>query len=41
MATLELREATIVDPAVVRQATERAVELNGTLGDPTRVASRD
>ena len=38
MATLELRENVRITQASVRRLTARAVELNATLGDPTRVA---
>jgi hypothetical protein len=40
MATLELQEGAIVDPATVRLLTRRAVALNRTLGDPTLAAKR-
>lgn len=37
MATLELHEATEVDPATVDRLVRKAVSLNKTLGDPTKV----
>ena len=37
MATLELREGASITPAAVRRLTRAAVELNATLGDPTRI----
>lgn len=36
MATLELREGTPVDPALVRRLAAEAVRLDAELGDPTR-----
>ncbi|MEX2126441.1 MAG: DUF1801 domain-containing protein [Woeseia sp.] len=41
MATLELREGTIIKPATVRRLTRKAVALNKTLGDPTLAARLD
>jgi hypothetical protein len=38
MATIEFREGGSIAPALVRRLTKKAVELNQTLGDPTRVA---
>ena len=38
MATLELREGTVVSAARVKRVVKEAVALNKTLGDPTRVA---
>ena len=38
MATLELREGASITAASVRRLTRAAVELNATLGDPTRIA---
>ena len=37
MATLELREGMTVSPTTVRRLTTEAVELNHTLGDPTKI----
>jgi hypothetical protein len=36
MATLELREADVVDPETVGRLVRAAVDLNQRLGDPTR-----
>lgn len=36
MATLELSEGDVVEPAVVTRLVREAVELNRVLGDPTR-----
>jgi hypothetical protein len=42
MATLALGEETAVQPSTARRLAREAVELNRTLGDPTRaVGSRD
>jgi hypothetical protein len=38
MATLELRDGMIIQPAVVRRLTREAVALNERLGDPTLAA---
>ena len=38
MASLELREGTIVSAATVRDLAAEAVRLNEQLGDPTRIA---
>jgi len=38
MATLELRENTSVDSAIVRRLTKEAVALNATLGNPTKAS---
>jgi hypothetical protein len=38
MATMELRAADTLNPAVVRRLTRAAVALNATLGDPTAIA---
>ena len=38
MATLELREADVVDLETAGRLTHAAVELNQRLGDPTRAA---
>jgi hypothetical protein len=38
MATLELREAMTIAPAIVRRLTREAVALNKTLGNPTHAA---
>ena len=40
MATLELREDTPIEPAVVRRLAEEAVRLNQELGDPRSAAKR-
>ena len=37
MATLELFEDTPVDPAVATRLAQAAIELNATLGDPTKL----
>jgi len=37
MATLELHEDTEIDPATVERLVRKAVSLNKTLGDPTKV----
>jgi hypothetical protein len=37
MATLELREGDTVKPAVATRLAKEAVELNATVGDPTKV----
>jgi len=37
MASIELREGDEVLPSRARQLVEQAVELNKTLGDPTRI----
>jgi hypothetical protein len=36
MATVELREADGIDPAIVRRLVKKAMRLNAALGDPTR-----
>jgi hypothetical protein len=38
MATIELRDGEVVDPAVARRLVEQAVALNVAHGDPTQVA---
>ena len=40
MATLELDAATQVDPATVERLVKKAVSLNKTLGDPTKVNAK-
>jgi hypothetical protein len=40
MATLELNENAVVSPAIARSLVKKAVALNKTLGDPTRVAAK-
>jgi len=35
MATLELREGAVVNPATVRRLAKQAIALNKTLGNPT------
>lgn len=40
MATLELREGMSVSGATARKLVKQAVELNETVGDPTRIAPR-
>jgi hypothetical protein len=37
MATLELHEDTEIDSAMVDKLVRKAVSLNKTLGDPTKV----
>lgn len=41
MATLELREGTVISDARVKRVVKEAVALNRTLGDPTRLAKRE
>jgi hypothetical protein len=38
MATLELREDTLISPAIARKLAREAVSLNRKLGDPTAAA---
>lgn len=38
MATLEVKEATIIDPTTIVRLTEQAASLNEKLGDPTKTA---
>lgn len=38
MATLDIREGMIIDPAIARRLARRAATLNKTLGDPTKEA---
>jgi hypothetical protein len=40
MATLELHEDTEIDPATVDRLVRKAVSLNKTLGDPTKVNAK-
>ena len=40
MATLELRPGDRIAPATVRRLTSRALELDTSLGDPTKAAPR-
>jgi hypothetical protein len=40
MATLELHADTELDPATVERLVRKAVSLNKTLGDPTKVNAR-
>jgi hypothetical protein len=35
MKTLDLREDTVIDPAVAERLVREAIKLNGTIGDPT------
>jgi hypothetical protein len=40
MATLELHEENTVDPATVDRLVRKAISLNKTLGDPTKVSAK-
>jgi hypothetical protein len=40
MATLEVHEETAIDPAAITSLVRKAVSLNKTLGDPTKVNAK-